>query len=180
MLQAVARECGTINYTIEFGGQCSEQATQKVTKLQTMKLRIGSCTMEGSVTQHSRKVTVGVKVHDLTSRRLLRGGGWQHLRQKYLKICHQNNIYYHKLGLTVGFEFKTPYKLRTLVQQRTLCALRIVSEICCLSPMNRSYWEDLVTSPAFAKFSELNHKFILEKILATQSCGNCEYWRCCL
>jgi len=32
--------------------------------------------------------------------------------------------------------------------------------------MNRSNWEDLVVSPAFAKLSEINQKFILDKMLA--------------
>jgi len=110
-------------------------------------------------------VSVGVTVHDLTARRWLRGAGWQHLRPKYLKIFHKNNINCYNLGAMVGFEFKNPYKLCVLIQHRTLCALRIASEICCLLPMNQSYWEDLVISPTFAKFSELNQKFILEKIL---------------
>jgi len=65
----------------------------------------------------------------------------------------------------VRFEFKTPYKLCMPVQQRTLCALEISSEIFYLSPMNRSYWEDLFVSPTFAKLSEMSQKFILEKIL---------------
>ena len=65
----------------------------------------------------------------------------------------------------VRCQFKNPYKLRMPVQQRTLCALRVFVELCCLSLMNRSYWEDLVTSPTFSTLSELNQKFILEKML---------------
>lgn len=105
-------------------------------KLQPMKLHAESCAMEEGVTQHSRKVTVGDTIHDLMSRRWLKGVGWWHLRQKYLKIFCQSSIYYQKLVGIVRFEFKTPYKLCVLVQQRKLCTLRIVSEVFCLLPMN--------------------------------------------
>jgi len=66
--------------------------------------------------QHNRKVAVEVIVHDLTARRWLRGGAWRHLRPKYLKIYHQNNINGQILGGTIGFDFKIPYKLRVLAQ----------------------------------------------------------------
>jgi len=178
VLHAVTRERRTINYTAQFGGKHSEQPAQKMKKLQHMKLCPGSYAMEDGTMQHNRKVIIGVIVHDLMAKRRLRRTRWQNLRQKSLKIFHQNNIYYKKLRGVVRFEFKTPYKLHVSVQQGTLCFLRIASEVCCLSPMNQSYWEDLVTSPVFAKLSELNQKFILDKM--PQSCRNCEYWRCCL
>lgn len=136
MLQAISRECGTINYTAQFGGQRNGQAAQRMTKIPPIKLRAGSCTMEEGVAQQNRKVTIEVTVHDLTVRRRLSGAGWRHLRQKSLKICRQNNIYCQKLGGTVGFEFKTPYKLRVSVQQRTLCALKIIGEFNSLLPMS--------------------------------------------
>lgn len=156
MLQAVARECRTINYTFRFGGLCSRWVAWKIMKMQPRELCIGSYAMEGGAMQRSRKVIVGVIVHELTARRWLRGEGGRHLRQKYLNICHQNSINCHNFGGTVGFEFKNPYKLRLSIQQRTLWTLRVVVEIYYLFPMNRSSWDDLVASPKFSKFSELN------------------------
>lgn len=121
--------------------------------------------MEESTTHHSKKVTVGVIVHDLIARRQLRGVGWRHLRTKTLKIYNQNIINCQNLGGKVLFKFKNPYKLHVPFQKRTLCTLRFFVVLCCLLPMNRSYWEDLVVSLAFAKLFELNQKFILEKML---------------
>lgn len=92
MLQAVVRERGTINDTARIGvlrGRCT---TWKMLKLEYQELCAGSCAMEGGAMQHSRKVTVGVTFHDLTTRRRLRGVGYWHLRTKYLKIHCQNNI----------------------------------------------------------------------------------------
>lgn len=99
---------------------------------------------EGTV-QHRRKPTVEVIVFDLTTRRQLSGAGWLHLRQKSLNIFHQNKIYYQKMGGTVRLEFKTPYKLRMSFQERTLCALKIVSEFCYLSPMSQAFWEEFMS-----------------------------------
>lgn len=82
-----------------------------------------------------------------------------------MKICCQNNINCHNFGGMVGFEFKNLYKLHVSVQQRTLCSLRNVSEIFCMSRMNQPYWEDLVASPTFSKLAELNQKFVIEKML---------------
>ena len=125
VLQAVARERGNINYTGRFGGLRNRRVSWKIMKLQSRKLHAGSCTMEGGAAQHSRKVTVGVIVHDLTSRRWLRGVGLRHLRKQSLKIFHQNNINCQKLGGMVGFEFKSAYKLQVATQRKTLGILRI-------------------------------------------------------
>jgi len=70
-------------------------------------------------------MNVGVTIHDGTARKWLRGFGRWKLRQKSLNICHQSSIYYQNLGGTVRFEFKSPYKLSMLVQQRTLCIIII-------------------------------------------------------
>lgn len=71
------------------------------------------------------------------------------------------------LGGMVRFEFKTPYKLRVLVQQRTLFTQRLVAKFCYLSSMSHAFWEYLVSSPVFAKFPEINCKIILEKMSTT-------------
>jgi len=88
--------------------------------MQQMKLHLGSCSMRKGIAQLSRKMTIRVTTHDLMATKQLRGAGWQQLRQKYLSICYQDNIYYQNLGGTVGFEFKTPYKLRVIPTENTL------------------------------------------------------------
>lgn len=133
--------------------------------------------MEEGVAQHNMKVTVEVSVHELMARSWLSGAGSRQLRQKYLKIYRQNKIYCQKLGRTVGFEFKTHYKLHVLVQQRPLSTLRIISELHWLLPMSQAFWEDFVLSLAFAEFPVINQKFILDKMSApshaeTVSAGN--------
>lgn len=122
--------------------------------------------MRGGTMQRSRKMIVGVTIHDLTARRQLRGEGWRKLRPKYLRIYRQNNIYCQKLGGMVIFEFKTPYKLSMPVQQRTLCALIIIGEFRYLLPMSQVFWEDLVASPLFSEFPDINQNLILDKISA--------------
>ena len=47
---------------------------------------------------------------------------------------------WHVGGSNTVNKLKTPYKLRMPVQQRTLCAPRIVSEFRCLFPMRQVFW----------------------------------------
>lgn len=50
MLQAVAREHRTVNYTARFGGLRNRRAMQKMLKLQHMTMRAGSCITKEGVT----------------------------------------------------------------------------------------------------------------------------------
>lgn len=105
--------------------------------------------------QHSRKVTVGFRVHDLIARTWLRGAIWWHLRPKYFKIYHKNNINDKILGGTVTFELKNSYKLRMVVQQRTLGTHRDV-DLSGLLLMSYSFFNDLFPSHTFANLPLLN------------------------
>ena len=87
-----------------------------MTGVQQVRMRWMSCLMEDGATQMDPKVAVEVTIHDLMAKYQLRGVGRSYLFQKYLEICRQSRIYYQNLGGTVGFEFKTPYKLCVLVQ----------------------------------------------------------------
>lgn len=49
MLQVVARECGTINYTARVGGLHSRRATRKMMQVQPMKLCEGCYAMKGGI-----------------------------------------------------------------------------------------------------------------------------------
>lgn len=84
--------------------------------MQPMNLCSGGYTGIESTMRPSNKITIGVTIHDMTTRRWLSGEGWQQLRRKYLKTCQQNNIYYQNLGRMVGLELKNPYKLHVLVK----------------------------------------------------------------
>lgn len=50
VLQEVAMERGTINYTARCGGQGSEQAAQKLMRVHQLKLCSGFCAMEEDTT----------------------------------------------------------------------------------------------------------------------------------
>lgn len=108
VLQAVARECRTINHTARFRELHSRWATRKIMKLQAMKLHTESYTLEVDATQYNRKVDVGVTIHDFMARRWLRGVGLQCWRQKYLKIYCQTKFIVRILGERLDLNSKLP------------------------------------------------------------------------
>lgn len=91
------------------------------------------------------------------------------LRVKYLVMYCQFSIYERIFGGMVEFEFEFAYKLRVVVQRKTLFILRI-SMLCCLVHMNHEYFESLIAGPAFDKFLELDRKIIIDINVRTRSC----------
>ena len=65
-----------------------------------------------------------------------------------MKIYRQFSINKLNLGGLVGFEFKMPYKLQVVVQQKTLGILRI-ELLSSQAPMNQEFFEDFKDTPTF-------------------------------
>lgn len=120
--------------------------------------------MEGDTTQHIHKITVRVTVHDLTTKRWLRGVRGRHLRLKYLEICHQFSNNGWILGGAIKFEFKISYKLCVAIQHRKLFIL-IFFALCYLSLMNHMFFKDLFASSVFGNLPEDTQQFICSTML---------------
>lgn len=72
-----------------------------------------------------------------------------------------------EIGGMIVFELKSPYKLRILVQERTLCTLRLASAFCCLMHMSQAFWEEFGMGSFFANYSTKERELFIEKMTTT-------------
>lgn len=71
------------------------------------------------------------------------------------------------MGGIVGIEFKTPFKLCVLFQQRTLCVMMITCAFFYLKSMNHVFWEEFVMRPTFANYTASAQDRFIENMTST-------------